>query len=90
MSKDGSHPRYTVLLPTYNEKENLPICVWLIEKYMKKNEFSYEVIIIDDNSPDGTMDVAKKLEHEFGNNKIVLRPRAEKLGMFWFIFISAV
>ncbi|VDO23713.1 unnamed protein product [Brugia timori] len=43
MSKDGSHPRYTVLLPTYNEKENLPICVWLIEKYMKKNEFSYEV-----------------------------------------------
>ncbi|KAL3998409.1 Dolichol-phosphate mannosyltransferase subunit 1 [Acanthocheilonema viteae] len=81
MSKDGINPKYTVLLPTYNEKENLPVCIWLIEKYMKKAEFSYEVIIIDDNSPDGTMDVAKKLENEFGSDKIILRPRARKLGL---------
>lgn len=45
MSKDESIPKYTVLLPTYNEKENLPVCVWLIEKYMKEAEFSYEVLI---------------------------------------------
>jgi hypothetical protein len=36
----------------YNEAENLPICVWLIDKYLK--DVNYEVIIIDDNSPDGT------------------------------------
>ncbi|VDK73792.1 unnamed protein product [Litomosoides sigmodontis] len=81
MSKDGTKPKYTVLLPTYNERENLPVCVWLIEKYMNKAGFSYEVIIIDDNSPDGTMDVAKKLEDEFGSDKIILRPRAKKLGL---------
>uniref|UniRef100_A0A915PM89 Dolichol-phosphate mannosyltransferase subunit 1 n=1 Tax=Setaria digitata TaxID=48799 RepID=A0A915PM89_9BILA len=81
MSEDGNHPKYTVLLPTYNEKENLPICVWLIEKYMKKAELTYEVIIIDDNSPDGTLDVAKRLEEEFGCEKIILRPRAGKLGL---------
>lgn len=40
------------------------------------------MIIIDDSSPDGTMDVAKKLENEFGSNKIILTPRAGKLGMF--------
>ncbi|KAK6036026.1 hypothetical protein COOONC_26469 [Cooperia oncophora] len=33
-------PEYTVLLPTYNERENLPICIWLLEKYLKG--ISYE------------------------------------------------
>lgn len=36
-------PNYTVLLPTYNERENLPVCVWLIEKYMNEAGFLYEV-----------------------------------------------
>lgn len=27
-------PTYSILLPTYNEKENLPIVIWLIEKFM--------------------------------------------------------
>lgn len=26
--------KYSILLPTYNEKENLPIMIWLITKYM--------------------------------------------------------
>lgn len=81
MSEDENHPKYTILLPTYNEKENLPICVWLIEKYLKNAGFSYEVIIVDDNSPDGTLDAAKKLQDEFGSEKIILRPRAGKLGL---------
>ena len=28
--------KYTILLPTYNEKENLPIVIWLIVKYMNE------------------------------------------------------
>jgi len=27
--------KYSILLPTYNEKDNLPIIIWLIVKYMK-------------------------------------------------------
>ncbi|KAF7635209.1 Dolichol-phosphate mannosyltransferase subunit 1 [Meloidogyne graminicola] len=73
-------PKYTILLPTYNEAENLPICIWLINKYL--NELCYEIIIIDDNSPDGTQDVAKKLCAEFnGKNKIILLTREGKLGL---------
>lgn len=30
-----SEIEYTILLPTYNESENLPIIVWLIVKYLK-------------------------------------------------------
>ncbi|VDN01644.1 unnamed protein product [Thelazia callipaeda] len=74
-------PAYSILLPTYNEKENLPICVWLIEKYMKRTGLSYEVIIIDDNSPDGTIEVAQKLQDEYGRKKIILKPRVKKLGL---------
>merc|ERR1712025_1401144 len=41
----------------------------------------FEIIVIDDGSPDGTLDVAKQLENIYGSDKIVLRPRAKKLGL---------
>lgn len=73
--------KYSILLPTYNEKDNLPIIIWLIMKYMNESGFNFEVIIIDDGSPDGTLDVAKDLQKIYGENKILLRPRASKLGL---------
>lgn len=41
----------------------------------------YEIIIIDDNSPDGTQDVAKDLQRIYGEDRILLRPRPGKLGL---------
>lgn len=41
----------------------------------------YEVIIIDDGSPDGTSEVARQLQKLYGSSKIVLRPREMKLGL---------
>lgn len=74
-------PKYSILLPTYNERENLPIIVWLIEKVMSESNYEYEIIIIDDGSPDGTLEAAKQLEKIYGSSKIVLRPREKKLGL---------
>lgn len=48
---------------------------------MKCSKFDYEIIIIDDGSPDGTLDVAKQLQDIYGENRILLRPRASKLGL---------
>ena len=73
--------KYSVLLPTYNERENLPIIVWLLVKYFSEAELDYEIIIIDDGSPDGTLEAAKQLENIYGADKIVLRPREKKLGL---------
>ncbi|XP_058452380.1 dolichol-phosphate mannosyltransferase subunit 1 [Malaya genurostris] len=72
--------KYSILLPTYNERDNLPIIVWLIVKYMTEANIDYEIIVIDDGSPDGTLDVAKQLQRIY-EDRILLRPRASKLGL---------
>ncbi|XP_046337883.1 dolichol-phosphate mannosyltransferase subunit 1-like [Haliotis rufescens] len=77
----ASKNKYTVLLPTYNERENLPLIVWLLVKCFSESGHDYEVIIIDDGSPDGTLDVAKDLQRIYGKERIVLRPREKKLGL---------
>lgn len=72
--------KYSVILPTYNERENLPIMVWLLARTFTQNGLHWEVVIVDDNSPDGTQEVAKQLAQVYGDS-IVLRPRAGKLGL---------
>lgn len=65
-----------VLIPTYNEKEN-------IEKILRK-VFSFDkvihVLVIDDNSPDGTADIVKRLQKEFPE-KLHILERSGKLGL---------
>ena len=53
---------YSIILPTYNESENLPLMIWLIDNYLNKTSIKFEVVIVDDNSPDGTLKIAKKLK----------------------------
>jgi len=65
-----------VIIPTYNEKEN-------IERIIRKVfslSFPFEVLVVDDNSPDGTQEIVKNLTHEFGD-KLHLLPRAGKQGL---------
>ncbi|KAF9953036.1 dolichol-P-mannose synthesis [Mortierella alpina] len=76
----GQH-KYSVLLPTYNERENLPVIIWLLTKTFQENKIDYEIIVIDDNSPDGTLEIAKQLQKLYGEDRILLRPRAGKLGL---------
>jgi dolichol-phosphate mannosyltransferase len=79
--RKGEMHKYTVLLPTYNERENLPIIVWLLVRSFTTNNLDYEIIIIDDASPDGTIEVAKELVKLYGEDRILLRPRTGKLGL---------
>lgn len=73
--------RYSVILPTYNERKNLPVIVWLLARTFTENQLEWEIIIVDDASPDGTQDVAKQLITVYGEDRILLRPRAGKLGL---------
>ena len=66
-----------MVIPTYNEAENLPKLVGALEREMQKGDF--KVIVVDDNSPDRTAEVAKKLNRRYGN--IIIHRRPEKLGI---------
>ncbi|KAL3469836.1 nucleotide-diphospho-sugar transferase [Aspergillus californicus] len=73
--------KYSVILPTYNERRNLPIICWLLERTFRENKLNWEVIIVDDGSPDGTLEIGKQLQKVYGAEHIVLKPRAGKLGL---------
>jgi dolichol-phosphate mannosyltransferase len=65
-----------VIIPTYNEIEN-------IEKIIRKVfslKQSFDVLIVEDNSPDGTANVVKKLMLEFPN-QLFIEERKGKLGL---------
>jgi dolichol-phosphate mannosyltransferase len=81
MSLNAKETSYSILLPTYNEKDNLPLIVWLIMKYMDESKYKFEVIIVDDNSPDGTTEVAKDLQKIYGKEKLKVTGREKKLGL---------
>jgi dolichol-phosphate mannosyltransferase len=67
-------PKAVVCLPTYNERENLePMLRALGDKGVR-------VLVIDDNSPDGTGELADRLAHELGYVDVLHRASKEGLG----------
>jgi len=72
--------KYSVILPTYNERKNLPIIVWLLNDIFTKNKLDFEIVIVDDSSPDNTAEVAKQLQKAYPG-RIILKQRAGKLGL---------
>lgn len=65
-----------VIIPTYNEKEN-------VEKIVRKVfslETPFQILIIDDGSPDGTATIVRRLQPEF-EGKLHLLERQGKLGL---------
>ncbi|MCG2717609.1 MAG: polyprenol monophosphomannose synthase [Nanoarchaeota archaeon] len=69
----------SITIPTYNEKENLPILIEKINYILKQNKINGEIIVVDDNSPDGTGKLAEDLKKKYENMKVL--HRAGKLGL---------
>ncbi len=65
-----------VIIPTYNEIENIEA---IIRKVMSLEEH-FDVLVIDDGSPDGTGMKIKELQHEF-SEKLYIEERSGKLGL---------
>ncbi len=70
-----SDQKTLVIIPTYNELENLPR---LIPKVLKQDE-SIDILIVDDNSSDGTAQYV--LEQQKSNSRLNLIQREKKLGL---------
>lgn len=69
--------RYAIVIPTYNERENIRELVRKILS-LKLNTF---IVIVDDNSPDGTGELADKLNQEHSEVRVIHRTKKEGLGL---------
>lgn len=69
-------PKTLVIIPTYNEVENIEAIIRSIFSL----EIPFEVLIVDDSSPDGTALIVKNLQQEF-SERLWLQERKGKLGL---------
>ena len=65
-----------VIIPTYNEKENIEAIIRAVFGLEKK----FHILIIDDGSPDGTAAIVKRMQQEFPD-RLFLVERSGKLGL---------
>lgn len=64
--------RVVIILPTYNEKGNIERLITILENeiFPKIIKHDVSILVVDDNSPDGTGDEVKKLMKKWGNIKL--------------------
>src|SRR5690606_2580761 len=66
----------SVILPTYNERDNICDLVDSIHKELEPAGYAYEVLVVDDNSPDGTAEVVRRRDRLEGTG-VALLPGSE-------------
>ena len=66
-----------VIIPTYNEKGNIKRIIEKVFSLSKK----FHILIVDDNSPDGTAQIVKDMIAEKYENRLFIEERAGKLGL---------
>lgn len=67
------------MIPTYNEKENIGLLLEKVFSIYKENKIDGEIIVVDDNSSDGTGKIVEELKKKNKNLKII--HRSGKLGL---------
>jgi dolichol-phosphate mannosyltransferase len=89
MVNPESRPIVCVILPTYNEVANIPIIIpKIFEQQAKISAYLLHVLVVDDDSPDGTQDVVRGLMQNYPNLHLITGPKkglgdAYKRGMAW-------
>ncbi|MBI2549567.1 glycosyltransferase [Candidatus Woesearchaeota archaeon] len=66
----------SVVLATYNERENIVPLISAIIKNLSKNKLDYDIVVVDDSSPDGTSEAVRKAYSK--NKKVRLIIRQER------------
>jgi len=69
-------PKVLIIIPTYNEKDNIPLIIPQIKKRLPKAH----ILVVDDNSPDGTSQIAKDLSKQIDGIFVLDRSKKDGLG----------
>jgi len=70
----------TIVLPTYNERDNLEHALQRIREVADGHDLQLHTLIVDDNSPDGTGELADRLATEYPDVEVLHRAGKEGLG----------
>ncbi len=76
LAKLIDHMPNIVIIPTYNEKENIESLISVISSL----PIEFDILVIDDNSPDGTATLVKKMQDSFRNLHLIEREGKFGLG----------
>ncbi len=80
---NNSHPpptaKTSIILPTYKERDNIVELIQAIHRHLEPDGFNYEVVIVDDSSPDGTADVVRAAFS--GDPRVKLYVRTQERGL---------
>ena len=68
-------PAISFFCPAYNDEENLPDLIPAVHKFLVGIADKFEIIIVEDGSPDKTGEVADKLASSFSNIRVIHHPR---------------
>lgn len=71
---------FTICLPTYNEKENIDKLIPILLNIFDTNNLQGSILVIDDNSPDGTAEVVKTWQGKDTRINLLLRQEKQGLG----------
>ncbi len=61
MQTSKEYPAFSLVIPTYNESRNLPHLVRRVTRTLEEAGVSFEIIVVDDDSPDGTWKLAQEM-----------------------------
>jgi dolichol-phosphate mannosyltransferase len=67
------HVQLSLVIPTYNERENIALLLKRVHEVLNEADRPFEIIIVDDDSPDGTWEVAQDLVSEYPNLRVIRR-----------------
>jgi len=63
--------RLSVIIPAYNEESRLPQTIKEINEYLRKQNYSYEILVVDDGSKDKTREAVESLGSEIRNLRVI-------------------
>lgn len=66
-----SKPFLSVIIPAYNESKRLPLTLIDIDHHLSKVEYSYEILVVDDGSTDGTAEITNRFSHLIKNLRLL-------------------
>jgi glycosyltransferase involved in cell wall biosynthesis len=73
--KQTDSPDISIILPCLNEKSALEICLREIKNVIETQGLSAEIILVDNNSDDGSLEIAKKIAENIKELRVVSEPR---------------